>query len=439
MTTAPRSHGSATLGLVLVLLTSLALMIVYAHQAQWAEMRGAAHGVRGLMAFEAAEAGRAWGSAMLAASTRLNSACQPETTAGATALSFRQRLLRFNPATGRHQAAQTNPSQPACLMQGGSWQCACPDQGSATLALPDPNLQDGDHPAFSVRIAALASPAPAGQIELISTGCANPALGCGGDQTAEAQAQVKIVLAPVGSLRLPPQAPLSAGANIEIHGPAALINTDPQSMGLTLDAGGDIQLETSVQLMGLPGSPPQASVLAFDSGLQNPAAGTTPTPPPNLLTSDWPLRLFGLPGGSLVKLPHWSLPACAGGICDASATQTALDQGASALWLRGDVRLTGPLTVGRADQPVILVVDGHLQLQGEVHIHGFILTQRLSWRHPGTPTSTPATLDGAAVVQSDALIDGRIVMSRDPTVLQRLQLDAGTWVMLPGRWRDHEP
>jgi hypothetical protein len=421
----------------LVLLTSLALMIVYAHQAQWADMRGAAHGVRGLMAFEAAEAGRAWGSAMLAASTRLNSACQPDTTAGSSTLSFRQRLLRFNPATGRHQAAQANPSQPACLMQGGSWQCSCPDQGQATLALPNPNLQDGDHPAFSVRIAALASPAPAGQIELISTGCANPALGCGGDQTAEAQAQVKIVLAPVGSLRSPPQATLSAGTNIEIHGPAAIINTDPQSMGLTLDAGGSIQLDASVQLMGLPGSPPQASVLAFDPGLQDPAANTTT---PNLWTSDWPRRLFGLPGSSLVKLPHWSLPPCTGGLCDANATQTALGQGATALWLRGDGRLTGPLTVGRADQPVILVVEGQLQLQGEVHIHGFILAQRLSWLHPGTSASTvPATLDGAAVVQTDALIDGRIVMNRDPTVLQRLQLDAGTWVMLPGRWRDHEP
>lgn len=413
-------------------------MIIHAHQAQWAEMRAAAHSVRGLMAFEAAEAGRAWGQTMLTTSARINPSCQPDPTLSPSTPSFRQRLMRFDPATGRHQATPSGLWQPACVVQGGAWQCTCPDQGAAALPSPDPSAQDGDHPAFSVRMTPLAAPAPAGHVELISTGCANPSLGCGGSQVAEAQAQVKIILAPIGGLRSMPQATLSAGGTIEARGPSGFINTDPHSMGLALAAGGSIQRAPEVHIMGLPGSPPQAAVLAFDPGLQDPVLQGSA----NLRSSDWPLRLFGLPSSRLMHLPHWVRPNCPQGICDVIATQTALQQGATALWLQGDLRLTGPQTIGRPDQPVILVTEGHLQLQGEVHVHGFILAQRLSWIDVGSAATThlpSSTLDGAAVVQTDTVIDGRIVLNRDPTVLQRLKIDVGTWVMLPGRWRDHEP
>ena len=98
--------------------------------------------------------------------------------------------------------------------------------------------------------------------------------------------------------------------------------------------------------------------------------------------------------------------------------------------LPGDATLRGPLVLGTAQRPVLIVAAGALQLQGAVQLTGAAYAASLVWAAPG------ATVRGALISEGTAVGDTSLDLQRDAAVLETLRTRQGSFVRLPGGWRD---
>jgi hypothetical protein len=99
---------------------------------------------------------------------------------------------------------------------------------------------------------------------------------------------------------------------------------------------------------------------------------------------------------------------------------------------RGDVQLTGPTSLGSAQRPVLVVVDGDVTLRGAVTVHGLLYARQLRWE------DGPAggQVRGTVLLEGDLTGTGAPTIHHDPAVLERLTWHAGSYVRVPGSWRD---
>jgi hypothetical protein len=115
------------------------------------------------------------------------------------------------------------------------------------------------------------------------------------------------------------------------------------------------------------------------------------------------------------------------------AIVVALGSGARLLFIDGDASLAGPMELGSADDPLVLVVSGALAIAGDVAVHGVVHAGSLDWRAaaPGG-----AFVRGAVVVAGDARGDAAVDVVRDAAVLERLANASGSFVRVNGSWKD---
>jgi hypothetical protein len=114
------------------------------------------------------------------------------------------------------------------------------------------------------------------------------------------------------------------------------------------------------------------------------------------------------------------------------------------LWLEGDVDLATAVDIGTPTAPVVMVVNGNLTSSAApVRIYGALYVV-------GTVDGTPAgstwttTGSGGLVVQGAGVAQGNVAgaatspfqFQYEPTVLQRLRLASGSFVRVPGGWKD---
>lgn len=137
---------------------------------------------------------------------------------------------------------------------------------------------------------------------------------------------------------------------------------------------------------------------------------------------------FGLSKGAWTGQPAARRIDCVGE-CSA-AVALAVDQGATLIVLPGDATLRGPLVLGTAQRPVLIVAAGALQLQGAVQLTGAAYAASLGWAAPG------ATVRGALISEGGAAGDTSLDLQRDAAVLEFLRTRQGSFVRLPGGWRD---
>ncbi|MET0348274.1 MAG: hypothetical protein ABW067_00685, partial [Rhizobacter sp.] len=103
------------------------------------------------------------------------------------------------------------------------------------------------------------------------------------------------------------------------------------------------------------------------------------------------------------------------------------------LWLAGGLHLAAPATLGSPTRPVLLVVDGPVHLAAATRIHGVVWARSSRWHSPGV-----AEVIGAVVAESDLRGSGTASIRHDPAILQALRQRTGTFVRVPGSWRDFE-
>lgn len=440
-----RDRGAATLLVVMLLFFIVSLTAAYTARNLVFEQRTAANQYRSSQAFEAAEAGLEWAMSQLNGG-RIDANCAASANPADT--TFRQRYVTFDaPAPGDvrrvfRTVAQSAPlpalaASPtgfqwaACVFDGTNWRCSCPTNGDPALTVP---AGAGPFPAFAVRMANQTDATGVfqrqGIIRIEVNGCNTVDWDClvrlPADQSAfVCRSTVCAVVALHGAVRAVPVATVTAsnsfsGADATVQ----VANVDPASGGFTVRQGG--ATVGAEQLVTVAGSLPQNSRVNSDVAIP-PNASFEPDCTQCLFTT-----VFG------VTPRAWrSQGAVLDVDCDAGCTGTqinalrALHPGRP-LWLRGGGGLTmdGPAeSIGTAADPALLVLpEGAVTVQGGAVLTGLVFSSSVS--------VNSGAVVGAVVSNGNVAGSAGARFSYDPDVLDTLRRARGSFVRVPGSWRD---
>ena len=418
-------RGAAALLITVVLFFTMMLAAVYVNRNLVFEQRSSANQYRSTQAFEAAEAGLEWAAAQLNSNQRIGTDCLP---AAAPASAFRERFVAHDPATarwaGRTWGASAAALQAACVRSGAGWSCSCPIDAAPALAAP---AGDSVAPAFILKFVGGDKP---GVLRVVSTGCTSlagacaPAAGIAADPPdATATVEVSfgllpaIATLPVAAITL--RGTLDAGtASLGLHNP------DPAT-GAAVHAGATVAAPAA-RVTPPAGASPADGIFEADA----------------VLAATAPERLFAGYFG-LDKLAWKNQPVVRRVTCSGECAGTlaaAVDAGVvyPMLWVAasagGAVRIAGPVTLGTPERPVVIVVDGPLQLSGAVRVHGVLYSAALTWTAAPMPGGL---LRGAAIVEGDYGGDAAADLVYDATLLASLKAGTGALVRINGSWRDY--
>jgi hypothetical protein len=283
---------------------------------------------------------------------------------------FKARYISVNTDTGM-LTPLAGTTHAACVWSGSAWSCSCPVAGTA------PSLSvsgSGSRPGFAVTF--IASP------------------------------------------ETPPAAALTARGYVSI-GNAALgvVNGDPSSNGITINAGMTIDADRA-RVTTVPGTPPHASLVGNDASLRN-------TTEAQMFST-----FFGMTKESYQALPSIKRLTCP---CTETHVKTAYDEGVRQFWLDGNLEMNANLTIGSESDPVLMIVDGNVRLQGDLRVFGVIYSTSMTWDNTGGGS---ALLQGAAISEGNYTGNGSPDYFYDPRVLSRLRYDQASFVRVPGSWRD---
>lgn len=336
-------RGANTVIATLLLLLATLLVLLAANGQLLLELRLSGNQARSAEAFEAAEAGLEWATALLNSPAPIGEDCLP---AAGAAQTFRARHLaidatRIVPRT--IVGSVPAPLQPSCTHDGSRWRCACP---AASLPASAP----ASAPSFAVQFAETGR---AGVVRVVSEGAGPP----------DAVARSEALLALQPALPAPPIAALT------------------------------------LRDSALPAEP-------FFAGH------------------------FGLSRAAWTAQPVVHRLACRGDCGAALAEAIGADVRQALFHVDGDLLLRGPLTLGSATDPVLIVVAGRLQIEGAVKLHGLVHAADVGW------SGATGTLRGALISAGGAAGLGALDLVHDAAVLELLRTHHGSFVRVPGSWRD---
>lgn len=426
-------QGAATLVVVMLLFFVISLTAAYTARNLIFEQRTSANQYRSTQAVEAAEAGLEWATAMLNGG-RINDACEP--TTDTTRNTFRQRYfldpvsgLSIDPVGGfmnrKFQSDGTSFLRAACQFDGTRWRCNCPVDGDPSIAAP---TGVGPFPAFSVRFN-LDSTRP-GMTRVEINGCNSFDIACvtrvNGGNDNFCQATLCSLLALHNGLRLIPSAPLTAKGQLTATAAFTVVNRDAASGGLTVHTG---QGSSSPTLMGPSGTPPERTRAENDGKLDDTALNLDSVDCVRCMFTS----VFSLRPSLYAEQPALVTVDCGAGGCTATDVNAAValnPERMIRLTGLGGLTVGGTLDIGGANAPVVLwVQDGPVTLDSSYvgKVFGLIYA-------PGA-TLLAGEIRGAIVSSGDITGTGGSV-SYDPAILKQLMQTTGSFVRVPGTWRD---
>ena len=421
-----RQRGAATLIVVM-------LAAAYASRNLIFEQRTSINQYQSTKASEAAEAGMEWALTMLNGG-RIDENCVP--TTDVTKDSFRQRYVVYNTATGevRRTANSTDPTLlvwAACSFDGVNWSCSCPQPDGAVAA----SLPTGIA-AFGVRFVNQPPLGKPGVVRIEVNGCNSYDLNCitgvqPGTTAVFCQSTACSLIAQFSALRLPPSAAITARGNVS--GTFIVSNTDVTAGGVTVHAGGATPADPALTGESLAGIPP----LRFAAATTRPnsAALSSLDADAGDCTNCLFTSLFGLRPDT-----YRSQPAAVVVDCSIACTTTspgselgkalAAERG-SIVWLKGagGLALTSAASaIGTIAKPVTLVVEGPVSLASGAKVVGFV--------YGASAVLNSGEIRGALASASTVNGSGSAQVTYDSTVLATLQKVNGSFVRVPGSWRD---
>jgi hypothetical protein len=313
----------------------------------------------------------------------------------------------------------------------GGWKCDCAGDAAPTLPTVD---GDAPKPMFRVRFE-YAPLAGRNVLHLVSAGCTRPDAACiqanpvapGGD----ALAVVRTLITLRSALTTPPGAPLTSLGDIAGVGGLSLTNLDAKTLGMTVIAGGSLLGVPT--LTTLPGTPSSASVGDADDFLQTLSDATYAAA--GLEAKELMFHsVFSMAPATYRDQPAAVRVDCSGG-CTATDLRTATEANLGRpLWAEGgNVVIDGD--VGTDAAPVVLVLDmdtADLTFSGGT-IYGLVHVRKDSVNLGAGNTS----VQGALVLEGQLSGAGNQALVYRPDLLNRLRVANGTFVRVPGGWRDY--
>lgn len=431
-------RGAASLIVVMVLFFLLSLVAAYTGRNLIFEQRTSVNQFRAVQAFEAAEAGVEWALAMLNGGRIVDNCLEATATPAQT--SFRQRYLNIDPVTGMvtpRMTAAGGMITPSCVFNGTDWVCSCPESAALVTTA---GLGNGVYPAFRIRFVSTNVVRP-GVIGIESQGCTRLDIACLGFPATALESEGRaLVTAFIGlkpALATPPAAAMTVLGNVNVAGAAVVraYNTEADRGGLALHAGNAPGLNVSgpnFDLRGPTGTPPSAAAVLSDASLTK--------------LTDAPNRVFSTVMGTWLETYRYQ-PAvvdpmfeCPPGDCSAAlVSQVALNPG-RIFWIRGDLTLGTAGDIGSlpnpanpaAAGPVMLVVTGRVLFTTPgVRIFGFVYSQDGAWQGVGE-------IQGAAFVEGDLGAAAAPTVNLVGNVMDAMRMQSGSFVRLPGSWKDFE-
>lgn len=431
--TMPR--GAASLIVVMVLFFLLSLVAAYTGRNLIFEQRTSVNQFRAVQGFEAAEAGVEWALAMLNGGRIINNCLEAGATTAQT--SFRQRYLNIDPVSGMitpRMTAGGGMITPSCVFDGSNWVCNCPND--AALVAAPAGLGSGIYPAFRIRFVSTNVVRP-GVIGVESQGCTRLDSACLGFPATAVESEGRaLVTAFIGlkpALATPPAAALTVSGNVTAGALVSAYNTEADRGGLALHVGnpsGAVINTAAFVLRGPPGTPSSAAAVLTDTSLTGLTAAPNRILPTMLGT--WPNTYREQPAVVEFTCP---LVDCRAEL----ATRVALNPG-RIFWIQGDLTLdtagdigslpnpANPLVAG----PTMLVVTGRVLFTTPgVRIFGFVYSQNGDWLSNGQ-------IQGAAFIEGNLGAAAAPAVNLVGNVVDAMRMQSGSFVRLPGSWRDFE-
>lgn len=405
-------RGVGTLLAVVLLYAAMAIIVVFTNRNLIFEQKTSANQYRATMALETAEAGLEWATAMLNKSGQITSACID--SAVNTDPSFKGKYLAWVPATKTWApTAASGTVLAACVtsQSGTDWTCSCPTAGTAPSVTP-PSV-GGFKPGFAI---AFVTNAATRAVDLVSYGCTSSITSttCTGD----AAASVRVTMANVPALATVPGAPLTARGAVSIGNAALGVqNGDPSTAGVTINAGMGIDA-TNARITTTPGTPPLTTLVGNDESLRN-------------STEDQMFQtFFGVPKATWRDSVADAVLTCP---CTEATISAALAGNKRKLWLQGDLTMNANMTLGSVTDPFIMVVDGAVQMRGDLAIYGITYATAVAWDNTG---GGGALVAGAVISEGGYTGNGSPDYFYDPRVIASLTAIPGRFARVPGSWRD---
>ena len=288
------------------------------------------------------------------------------------------------------------------------------------------------HPAFRVCFERVPIdplvPVQPGAVRIVSTGrtnfvdqpCEQPGEGNAGDSAAT----VSVVVALSSALATPPSAALTVRGDMTVNSTIQLRNRDRATNGITANVGGVATIAPIAELITLPGTPVEASIL--DQGNDASLSGLAPA---QMFAS-----LFRMATENFKYQPAVvRLDGCAVACSDKLSNALQAHPGRM-IWVDGDMTVESNVSLGSALEPVVIVATGNVKLEAaSVRVYGLIYSQAADWDNDGLGD---VWVQGAAVAEGNFSGDGTPKIWYEPAILNRLKLNTGSFVRVPGSWRD---
>jgi hypothetical protein len=347
--------------------------------------------------------------------------------------SFRQRYINqdsagvYFPVTWAQPGATVPPSlSMTCYKDStGVLACSCPSNGAAALAPPA-----GASIAFSVSLANYpdnivdGSKKRPGVVRLMVTGCSNFGAECYVSpnlSSADASAKVWLDVALLSGLASPPVAALSVTGNVTSTVALTVSNTEASS-GITVHSGGSVGTAGGSQFFPPPGTSGDG-IIHDDMALHDIAAN-----------GKLFLGVFGMPVATYGYQPAaYRLANCAAAACTPVSLANAIANNPGRIvFVDGDLMVDAiGLTLGSPTQPVLLIVNGQLNLTGAgVTINGMVYANRFNW----ASTATNSLITGAVIVNGDFSADANANIVYNSAMLNLINMSYGSLVRIPGSW-----
>jgi hypothetical protein len=376
-------RGAAALPITLMLAFAVLLAVAFANRSVLLQVRSSVHQLHAAQAHEAAQAGLAWTLAQLNRTDPIDDNCQPSHAASATPW---------------REQARLGPLQASCVAEGAGWACHCPRAGEPR------SVQQATSPAFRIQL--VPEPGQPERWQLNATGHG---------VESRRPAQLHLTIGRLPGLDTSPSAALSVRGNASFAGDIKLTHTDAASGGMTLLAGGTVQ-GPGLQAISAPGTPSRASIVNEHAAL----AGLT--------AQGLHASVFRMDHRTWREQPAIVILNCHSA-CDAALAEAARHH--TMIALEGGLHLDTPLTIGSTERPVLLVVDGPVELNAAATLHALVYTRHSQWTG-----RAGATVRGAVIAEHDLHITGSITIHHDAAVLHALRERSGTYAPRVGSWRD---
>lgn len=250
-------------------------------------------------------------------------------------------------------------------------------------------------------------------IKIASRGCADSCSPCSASCTSQTTINQLVQLQ--STLSTAPSAALTAKGNVTLSGSVTVSNTDTATAGTTVHSGGTTTLGGSASVATIPGAPPESSIASSDTSLSS-------------LSDDAFFQTYFGSSKSTVQSGATQI-SCSGTCNDQLSGQTG-----QTIWVTGNTQITSNITIGSATEPVILIVDGNLQISGGATIYGVVYCTALTWDNTGGGTSQ---VIGAAIAEGNFTATGTPNPTYNSSVLQQVQNNLGTFGKVAGGWSDY--